>query len=84
MEQPPDDETTAARELKIKIHRAIGNRAISGVDVHVRGNTVYLGGQVATHRQRRAAVLATRSVPGVKEVRDQIAVGRTSQSNPRS
>jgi hypothetical protein len=83
IEQARGDEKSVTRELTIKIHRAIHNRAIRGVDVHVRGGTVYLGGQVATHRQRHAAIRATRSVPGVKEVRDQIAVDRTVDSNRR-
>ena len=74
----------AVRRLKIEIYRAIQNRAISGVDVDVRGGTVYLGGRVATQRQKHAAVLATRNVSGVNEVRDQIVVGWAGDPDPGS
>jgi hypothetical protein len=73
MERGLNDES-AARQLKIEIYRAIQNRAISGVDVYVKGGTVYLGGRVATLRQKRAAVRAALSVSGVNDVRDRIAV----------
>ena len=61
-------------KLEFEILKAIHNRAIRGVDVSVRDGTVYLTGQVATEKQKLAAALAARSVPGVKEVRDQVTV----------
>jgi hypothetical protein len=79
MERGLNDES-AARQLKIEIYRAIQNRAISGVDVYVKGGTVYLGGRVATLRQKRAAVRAALSVSGVNDVRDRIAVGWAGDS----
>jgi osmotically-inducible protein OsmY len=79
MERGLSDES-AARQLKIEIYRAIHNRAISGVDVYVKGGTVYLGGRVATLRQKRAAVRAALSVSGVNDVRDRIAVDSGSGS----
>jgi type II secretory pathway predicted ATPase ExeA len=64
----------AAEKLEFEIYKAIHNRAIRGVEVSVRDGTVYLTGQVASEKQKLAAAQAARSVPGVNEVRDQIAV----------
>ena len=61
-------------KLEFEILKAIHNRAIRGVEVSVRDGTVFLTGQVATEKQKLAAALATRSVPGVKDVRDQVTV----------
>ena len=83
MERLLNDES-AARRLKIEIYRAIHSRAINGVDVYVRGGTVYLGGQVATQRQKLAAVQATLNVSGVNEVRDRIAVDWAGDPEPGS
>ena len=83
MERLLNDES-AARRLRIEIDRAIQSRAINGVDVYVRGGTVYLGGQVATQRQKLAAVRATRNVSGVNEVRDRIAVDWAGDPEPGS
>jgi general secretion pathway protein A len=69
-----NDAAVAAEKLEFEIHKAIHNRAIRGVEVSVRDGTAYLTGRVATERQKLAAAQATRSVPGVKEVRDQVIV----------
>jgi general secretion pathway protein A len=61
-------------KLEFEVYKAIYNRAIQGVEVSVRDGTVYLRGRVATERQKLAAALAARNVPGVKNVRDQITV----------
>ena len=82
--EPLLNDESAARRLKFEIDRAIHNRAISGVDVYVRGDTVYLGGQVATQRQKRTAVRATLGVSGVNEVRDRIAVDWPADPDPGS
>jgi general secretion pathway protein A len=74
MKQLPNNDESAARRFTIEIYRAIHNRAIMGVNVYISRGAVYLGGRVATQRQKRAAVQAAESVPGVGEVRDQIAV----------
>ena len=63
-----------AEKLEFEILKAIHNRAIRGVEVSVRDGTAYLTGQVATEKQKLAAAQAARSVPGVKEVRDQVTV----------
>jgi general secretion pathway protein A len=70
----PDEVALTADQLEFEIYKAIHNRAIRGVEVSVRDGTVYLTGQVATEKQKLAAALAARSVPGVKQVRDQIIV----------
>ena len=70
----PDNVTPTGEQLEFEIYKAIYNRAIRGVEVSVRDGTVYLAGRVATERQKLAAAQAARSVPGVKEVRDQIIV----------
>jgi len=69
-----NDGAVGMEKLEFEIYRAIHNRAIRGVEVSVREGTVYLTGQVATEKQKLAAAQAARSVPGVKDVRDQIAV----------
>ena len=53
---------------------AIQNRAIGGVQVSISDNVVRLEGRVATERQRHAAEMAAASVPGVRAVRNRIAV----------
>jgi hypothetical protein len=68
------DAAVAAQKLEFEIYKAIYNRAIRGVEVSVRDGTVYLTGQVASEKQKLAAAQAARSIPGVNEVRDQIAV----------
>jgi general secretion pathway protein A len=68
------DSAAANDRLEFEIYKAIANRAIQGVQVSVTDGTVYLGGRVATERQKIAAAQAARSVPGVKSIRDQIAV----------
>jgi general secretion pathway protein A len=70
----PDNVAPTAEQLEFEIYKAIYNRAIRGVEVSVRDGTVYLAGRVATEQQKLAAAQAARSVPGVKEVRDQIIV----------
>jgi general secretion pathway protein A len=69
-----NDAPVTAEKLEFEIHKAIHNRAIRGVEVSVRDGTAYLTGQVATEKQKLAAAQAARSVPGVKEVRDQVTV----------
>jgi general secretion pathway protein A len=70
----PDNVAPTSEQLEFEIYKAIYNRAIRGVEVSVRDGTVYLAGRVATEQQKLAAAQAARSVPGVKEVRDQIIV----------
>lgn len=70
----PEPVELTAEQLEFEIYKAIYNRAIRGVEVSVRDGTAYLGGRVATEKQKLAAGQAARSVPGVKEVRDQIIV----------
>ncbi len=60
--------------LAAQVSRAIGNRAIVGVDVSMTNGTAVLKGRVATERQKTAAEQAARSVAGVKRVRNRIAV----------
>ena len=70
----PDNRTRTSEKLSSQISKAISDRAIEGVEVSVMNKTVNLAGRVATERQRTAAVLAARSVPGVTDIRDQIIV----------
>jgi hypothetical protein len=70
----PDNVAQTAEQLEFEIYKAIYNRAIRGVEVSVRDGTAYLGGRVATEKQKVAAAQAASSVAGVKEVRDQIVV----------
>jgi len=75
------DAPVTAEKLEFEILKAIYNRAIRGVEVSVRDGTVFLTGQVATEKQKLAAALAARSVPGVKEVRDQVTVSSPMTSH---
>lgn len=70
----PENVAPTPEQLEFEVYKAIYNRAIRGVEVSVRDGTVYLAGRVATEQQKLAAAQAARSVPGVKEVRDQIIV----------
>lgn len=70
-----NDQEIAGRKLEMEVYKAISDRAITGVEiVSVSDGTVYLDGRVATPRQKLAAVRAAMSVPGVKSVRDRIAI----------
>lgn len=70
-----NDQEVAGRKLEMEVYKAISDRAITGVEiVSVNDGTVYLDGRVATPRQKLAAVRAALSVPGVKSVRDRIAI----------
>jgi type II secretory pathway predicted ATPase ExeA len=68
------DAAVTAEKLEFEIYKAIHNRAIRSVEVSIKDGIVYLTGRVATERQKLAAARAARSVPGVKEVRDQVIV----------
>lgn len=68
------DRTSVNDRLEFEIYKAIANRAITGVEVSVKDGTVFLGGRVATERQKNAAARAARSVPGVTSIRDQILI----------
>jgi general secretion pathway protein A len=70
----PGNRTLTSDKLSSQISKAISDRAIQGVEVSVINKTVNLAGRVATERQRAAAMRAARSVPGVKDIRDQIIV----------
>ena len=70
----PGNRTLTSEKLSSQISKAISDRAIEGVKVSVINKTVNLAGRVATESQRAAAVRAARSVPGVKDIRDQIIV----------
>jgi hypothetical protein len=70
----PGNRTLTSEKLSSQISKAISDRAIEGVKISVINKTVNLAGRVATESQRAAAVRAARSVPGVKEIRDQIIV----------
>jgi general secretion pathway protein A len=70
----PENLAPTAEQLEFEIYKAIYNRAIRGVEVSVQDGTAYLAGRVATEKQKIAAGQAARSVPGVREVRDQIVV----------
>jgi osmotically-inducible protein OsmY len=63
-----------SEKLEFEVYKAIHNRAIKGVEVSARDGTIHLGGRVATANQKLAAVQAASSVPGVKGIRDEIAV----------
>jgi type II secretory pathway predicted ATPase ExeA len=69
------DASAQRKLLETKVHKAIENRAITGVDVAVIRGTAFLKGGVATDQQKDAAERAARSVPGVERVDNQIAVG---------
>src|SRR5436309_4861477 len=49
------DRTLTNDRLEFEIYKAIANRAITGVEVSVIDGTAYLGGRVATERQKLAA-----------------------------
>jgi general secretion pathway protein A len=72
--QSSGNSTPSNGKLASRIQKAISNRAIEGVEVSVVNGTVSLAGQVATERQKAAAVRAARSVAGVRDVRDRIIV----------
>jgi general secretion pathway protein A len=63
-----------SEQLEFEIYKAIYNRAIRGVEVSVKDGIVYLGGRVATEKQKLAAGQAALGVPGIKGIRDQIIV----------
>jgi len=65
---------TATNDIETEVFMAIQNRAIGGVRVSISDNIVRLDGRVATERQRHAAEMAAASVPGVRAVRNRIAV----------
>jgi hypothetical protein len=69
-----DDERLRTRKLEFEIYKAIHDRAIRGVEVSVSDDTVYLDGRVATPQQVLAAVRATLTVSGVKNIRNRIVV----------
>jgi osmotically-inducible protein OsmY len=58
----------------VEIHKAINNRAITGVQVSVVGGIAFLDGRVETERQKAAAEEAARSVPAIKYIRNRIEV----------
>jgi len=74
--QAPAAENAAARRklLEAQVYKAIKNRAITGVTVSIIDDITYLEGQVATERQRDVAERAARSVAGIEQVRNRIAV----------
>jgi len=73
--RPTSTEPPSNEKLEVEIHRAISNRAIQGVAVSVSDGTAYLGGRVASVRQKIAAARAAGSVAGVKNIENRIAVG---------
>ncbi|HEV8343613.1 MAG TPA: AAA family ATPase [Candidatus Binatia bacterium] len=68
------DSVFSRRVIETQIHRAIRDRAISGIEVSLINGTAYLDGRVDTERQRLAAEQAARSVPEVRYVRNRIVV----------
>jgi hypothetical protein len=72
--QPREDADRKRRRLELEIDKAIRLRAISGVTVDFVGDTARLKGRVATENQKAAAEQAARGVPGVKNVRNFIAI----------
>jgi general secretion pathway protein A len=65
---------SANDRLEFDIYKALATRAIVGVAVSVIDGTVVLGGRVATENQKFAAAQAALSVPGVKNIHNQILV----------
>lgn len=65
---------SANDRLEFDIYKALATRAITGVAVSVIDGTVVLGGRVATENQKFAAAQAALSVPGVKNIHNQILV----------
>jgi general secretion pathway protein A len=73
--RPSGDAAVPDQRLELEIYKAIHARAILGVQVsRIDDGMVYLEGRVASPRQKLAAVRATLSVPGVKEVRNRIVI----------
>ena len=72
--QPREDADRKQRRLELEIDKAIRLRAIAGVTVDFVGDTARLKGRVATENQKAAAEQAARGVPGVKNVRNFIAI----------
>jgi hypothetical protein len=72
--QPREDADRKRRRLELEIDKAIRLRAIAGVTVDFVGDTARLKGRVATENQKAAAEQAARGVPGVKNVRNFIAI----------
>jgi BON domain-containing protein len=73
--RPTSTEPPSNEKLEAEIHRAISNRAIQGVAVSVSDGTAYLGGRVASVRQKIVAARAAGSVAGIKNIENRIAVG---------
>ena len=73
-DRPDQDPAVRRRLLEIEIHRAIQNRAIEGVSVKLIDGTAYLGGQVASERQRSMAERAALGVQEVASVENQIKI----------
>jgi hypothetical protein len=65
---------SANDRLEFDIYKALATRAIVGVAVSVIDGTAVLGGRVATENQKFAAAQAALSVPGVKNIHNQILV----------
>jgi osmotically-inducible protein OsmY len=72
--QESQDAELKRQKIELQIRHAISLRAITGVTVNFTGDRVYLNGEVHTESQRTAAEKAARSVRGVKEVHNSIAV----------
>jgi type II secretory pathway predicted ATPase ExeA len=75
-EQGPRAEPVEVRNkhIEAQVQKAIGNRAIEGVQVSVINGTAVLQGRVASERQKQAAERAAHSVEGVQRVRNRIVV----------
>ena len=73
--RPTSTEPPSNEKLEAEVHRAISNRAIQGVAVSVSDGTAYLGGRVASVRQKIVAARAAGSVTGIKNIENRIAVG---------
>jgi len=73
--RPTSTEPPSNEKLETEVHRAISNRAIQGVAVSVSDGTAYLGGRVASVRQKIVAARAAGSVTGIKNIENHIAVG---------
>lgn len=70
----PADPEAAQNRLQLQVAKAINQRSITGVEISVNGNLVYLDGRVEFEAQKFAAERAARNVPGVKYVRNRIVV----------
>lgn len=65
------------REISTRVRRALAQSDQVGemdIDVETIDGIVYLRGEVNTEPEKPAATEVARSVPGVKEVRNQLAV----------